>query len=116
MDGRVKKWLTDIKLAGEEINFFVGQQGGTFETYRENLLLKRAVERNLEIIGEAVNRIIKFDPHYEAKIENSRKIVSLRNLIIHTYDSISDETIWSVLLTYLPSLLTNVHNLLHDED
>jgi uncharacterized protein with HEPN domain len=59
--------------------------------YQKNLTVKRAIERELEIIGEAINRILKEKPDF--KIQNARKIVDLRNFIIHGYDSIDDETI-----------------------
>ncbi|MCX6273553.1 MAG: DUF86 domain-containing protein [Bacteroidetes bacterium] len=55
------------------------------------MLLKRAIERDLEIIGEAVNRILKTDPDFP--LDSARRIVGLRNQIIHAYDSISDENI-----------------------
>jgi uncharacterized protein with HEPN domain len=115
MDNRIEKWLTDIRLAGEEINFFVGQHAASFDDFRGNPLLKRAVERNLEIIGEAVNRVIKADKAYEMRIQHAKSIVGLRNQIIHGYDSISDENLWSILLSHLPVLLSDVNKLLHEK-
>lgn len=67
-------------------------------------MLKRAVERDLEIIGEALNRILKRDPTFEDKITNAKGIISLRNQVIHAYDNISDENIWSILIAHLPKL------------
>jgi uncharacterized protein with HEPN domain len=67
-------------------------------------MLKRAVERNLEIIGEAVNRIISRDKSFIEKISNSKAIIGLRNQVIHAYDNISDENIWSILINHLPIL------------
>jgi uncharacterized protein with HEPN domain len=61
-----------------------------FFKYRANIMLKRAVERNLEIIGEAVNRIVTRDSLYIDKITNAKAIIGLRNQVIHAYDSISD--------------------------
>jgi uncharacterized protein with HEPN domain len=75
-----------------------------FFKYRENLMLKRAVERDLEIIGEAINRILKKDSSFENKITNAKLIIGLRNQVIHAYDSISDENIWSILINHLPKL------------
>ncbi len=79
-----------------------------FFKYRKNLMLKRAVERNLEIIGEAINRIIKHDPNFEEKITNAKAIVSLRNQVIHAYDNISDENIWAILTKHLPKLKSEI--------
>jgi uncharacterized protein with HEPN domain len=66
------------------------------------LKTKRAIERNIEIIGEAVSRIIKLNPDFP--ITNSRKIVDTRNRIIHGYDSVSDEIIWSIVVKELDKL------------
>ena len=66
------------------------------------MMLKRAIERNLEIIGEATNRILARNPDIE--ITNARKIVNLRNFIIHSYDSVSDENIWAIVINNLPEL------------
>ena len=63
---------------------------------------KKAVERNLEIIGEAVNRIMKFDPNFE--LCNAKNIIGTRNRIIHSYDTISDEVIWTIVCRELPDL------------
>lgn len=104
MDERILKWLFDIKLSIEEIDIFFEGQSKNFYEYKQNLILKRAVERNLEIIGEAVNRIITRDNSFSEKISNARSIIGLRNQVIHSYDSISDENIWSVLINHLPKL------------
>jgi uncharacterized protein with HEPN domain len=77
-------------------------------------MLKRAVERNLEIIGEAMNRIIRRDSGYENKIKNAKAIISLRNHVIHAYDSVSDENIWSILITHLPRLKQDIDQLIPD--
>jgi uncharacterized protein with HEPN domain len=66
------------------------------------LRTKRAVERNIEIIGEAMSRILKLDS--EIEISNSRKIVDVRNRIIHGYDSVSDDVIWGIVIRNLPVL------------
>ena len=73
---------------------------------------KRAVERNLEITGEAINRILKADKSIALKITDSIAIVSLRNQVIHDYDSISDETIWAILTNHLPLLKVEIDQLL----
>ncbi len=70
------------------------------------------MERNIEIIGEAMSRIMKIDP--EIKISNSRKIVDARNKIIHGYDEISDDVIWGIVVNSLPVLKSEVENLLPD--
>lgn len=81
-----------------------------FEIYQNDLKSKRAVERNIEIIGEAMSRILKHDS--EIEISNSRKIVDVRNRIIHGYDSVSDDVIWGIVIKNLPVLQKEVEILL----
>ena len=110
MNEKVLKCLFDIKFAIQEIDSFFENREKRFEDYSKNILLKRAIESDLEIIGEAVNRILKEDPEFE--IENARRIVGLRNQIIHGYDSVSDENIWGIIMIHLPRLKEEVELLI----
>jgi uncharacterized protein with HEPN domain len=115
MDERILKWLFDIKMAIDEIDgYFINEQKDFFK-YRDNLMLKRAVERDLEIIGEAMNRIITRDNSYIIKITSAKAIVGLRNQVIHAYDNISDENIWSILINHVPKLKSEIENLIDQE-
>ena len=67
MDDRILKWLYDIKISIEEIDSFFETEPNDFFLYKKNLMLKRAVERNLEVIGEATNRIITRDTTFTTK-------------------------------------------------
>jgi uncharacterized protein with HEPN domain len=110
MDEKILKYLFDIKIAIDEIDsFFIGIDK-RFDVYKENILLKKATERNLEIIGEAINRIIKLEPEFP--IKNAKKIVGLRNQIIHSYDNISNENIWGIIVNHLPTLKTEIERLI----
>ena len=111
MDERILKWLFDMKMSIEEIDSFFQTNEKDFLKYRQNLMLKRAVERNLEIIGEAMNRILKRDPSFELKIKNAKAIIGLRNQVIHAYDNISDENIWAILTNHLPKLKVEIDEL-----
>jgi uncharacterized protein with HEPN domain len=102
MENEVKTWLCDILKAISEIDSFFSAGQKTFTAYQNDLRTRRAVERNIEIIGEALNRILS--KQSDIHISNSRKIVDTRNRIIHGYDNVSDEIIWSVVITYLPIL------------
>lgn len=110
MEDKVKTWLFDIKRAIEEINSFLPEKKNFLE-FKRDLKTKRAVERNIEIIGEAVNRIAGVAPDIE--ISNSRKIIATRNRIIHGYDSVSEEIIWSIIVNNLPELKTEIDKLLN---
>ena len=111
MDERILKWLFDIKIAIEEIEGYFNDRPRDYFEYRKNLMLKRAVERNLEIIGEAVSRILKRDADFINNISNAKAIIGLRNHVIHAYDNVSDESIWSILTTHIPKLKAEVDHL-----
>jgi uncharacterized protein with HEPN domain len=116
MDERIQKWLYDVKISVEEIESFFENTPLIFEEYKKNKMLKRAVERELEIIGEAINRIIKKDLSYANKIKDAINIIGLRNQVIHAYDNISDENIWAILINHLPQLKQDVSSLLKELD
>ena len=101
--------MLDFQQSIEEIFLFMGEERN-FITYQEDLKTKKAVERNLEIIGEAVNRILKADNSIQ--IKNAKNIIGTRTRIIHSYDNISDEVIWSIVLRELPDLLEEVKSIL----
>lgn len=82
-----------------------------FLKYRADLKTKRAVERNIEIIGEAMSRILKKD--HSIIITNSRKLVDTRNRIIHAYDAVSDDIMWGIIVRHLPILKQEIENLLN---
>lgn len=96
MDNEIKSWLYDILNAIHEIESFYGDQKREFAMYQVDIKTKRAVERNIEIIGEAMNRILKKD--LNISISNARKLVDVRNRIIHGYDRVSDEIIWGIVI------------------
>lgn len=115
MDDRIQKWLYDVKIAIDEIDsFFIGQPM-IFSNYQGNKMLKRAIERELEIIGEAINRIVKKDPSYIEKIKDAVNIIGLRNQVIHAYDNVSDENIWALLINHLPVLRGDINQLLNED-
>ena len=110
MDVEIKTWLFDILQAGTEIESYFKNKPFNFNDYISDIKTKRAVERGLEIIGEAANRIYKKDKNF--KLENVSKIIGTRNRIIHGYDRVSDDLIWSILVNHLPKLLNEVSELL----
>lgn len=109
MEKEIKVWLSDIKQAISEIEQFLPEKK-IFQEFQKDLKSKRAVERNIEIIGEAVNRILGQNPKIE--ITNSRKIVDTRNRISHGYDSVSDDIIWAIVIRDLSKLKVEIDSLL----
>jgi uncharacterized protein with HEPN domain len=112
MQLEIQKYLYDIKISIDSINEYLGDKRD-FNAYKSNKLLRRGIERELEIIGEASNRILKIDS--DIRIDNARKIVDLRNWVIHGYDKIDDVIIWSIISRQLPLLKKQVDDLLKVE-
>jgi len=110
MDNNTKKWLYDISVTIDRIDAIFGDRPKRYADFVKDFRTKMAVERGIEIIGEATNRILKENP--TIKITNARKIVDTRNSIIHGYDKIEDETIWGIVIKHLPVLKTEVEQLL----
>jgi uncharacterized protein with HEPN domain len=97
----IRACLKDIEQSIIEIYEFLPTKRDFFE-FQKDLKTRKAIERNIEIIGEAMDRILKTDPEFP--IDDSRKIVDTRNRIIHGYDSVSEDIIWLIVNRHLPTL------------
>lgn len=104
-----RKYLLDILISIESIEEYVGERKDFYQ-YQSNKQLKRAVEREIEIIGEAMNLLLKISP--DIKVEHARKIVDTRNWVIHSYDNVDDYIIWGIVTLHLPKLKSEVAQLL----
>ena len=109
MSDEVKKYLTDILESVLAIEEYLGEQRN-FHIYNNTRQLRDAIERRLEIIGEATNRAMKLSP--DLKMTHARRIVDLRNKVIHGYDTVNNTTIWAVIVNDLPTLREEVESLL----
>lgn len=110
MEDNITVWLYDILSSIHEVESYFSELPMDFDIYKNDLKTKRAVERNIEIIGEAMNRILHAAT--DINLSNSRKIVDTRNRIIHGYDTVSDEMIWSIVTSHLPILKQEIELLL----
>jgi uncharacterized protein with HEPN domain len=108
----VRKYLFDIQQAGDLLLQFT--KGKSFADYSADPLLRSAVERQFEIVGEALNQLLRFEPALASRISDTRRIISFRNRLIHGYDSLADDVVWGVLETNLPVLLHEVRTLLDE--
>jgi uncharacterized protein with HEPN domain len=106
-------WLTDIERSIIEIYDFLPEERNFFH-FQKDLKTRKAIERNIEIIGEAMDRLLKSFP--TITITDSRRIVDTRNRIIHGYDSVSDDVIWLIINKYLPVLLQEVKLLISTQN
>jgi len=102
MDNKLNAWLEDINRSIDEIFDFLPEKKDFFE-FQSDLKTKKAIERNIEIIGEAVNRILNYEKS-NIEIQNARQIIGTRNRLAHEYDNISDEIIWTIVIRELPKL------------
>ncbi len=109
MDNKLNAWLEDILRSIDEIFEFLPEKRDFFE-FQKDLKTKKAVERNIEIIGEAVNRITNYKSA-KIEIQNARQIIGTRNRIAHEYDNISDEVIWTIIVRELPKLKEEISKL-----
>jgi len=110
MDSDISTWLHDILMAISEIESYFEDRPKLYNEFVSDIRTKRAVERDLEIIGEAVNRILRRDDDFQ--LLNAQKIIGTRNRIAHGYDAISDDLVWSIIINHLPKLKTEVKALL----
>jgi len=110
MDSDIQTWLYDILQSISEIDSYFDGKPKRFEDYTKDIKTKRAVERNFEIIGEAVNRILRKDVNFY--LENAQRIIGTRNRIAHGYDKVSDDLIWSIVINHLPRLKAEISSLL----
>ncbi len=111
MKHEIKKNLYDVNVSINSIFEYLGDKRD-FTEYLSNKLLRRAIEREIEIIGEAINRALKQDP--DLQIEHARRIVDTRNWVIHGYDKVDDVIIWGIVVNHLPKLQQEIQKYLQD--
>ena len=109
MTGEEKKLLKDMEQAAFNIDLHLDGRR-VWEEFVQNITKRRAIERELEIIGEATNKLLKINP--TLKITSARKIVNLRNRVIHAYDAVDEMLIWKVDVKDIPILLFEIEQLL----
>lgn len=109
---KTRVWLEDIRLAMLDIDQFISDMD--YESFAKDKKTRAAVERNLEIIGEAMDRILKVNP--TIAITQARKIVDTRNKIIHNYEDTLPDIIWAIIKQHFPILSTEVTELLNKSE
>lgn len=114
MDERIQVLLIDVKNVIEELEFFFIDYKKDFMVFEKDLLRRRAVERNTEIMGEAINRILKIDPDFP--IPNAKEVIKTRNRIIHGYDSVKPDFLWSLVIRHIPQLKKDIERLLNNAE
>jgi uncharacterized protein with HEPN domain len=105
-----RAWLWDVLQAADSIAQFV--EGRGFADYVAELMLRSAVERQFEIVGEALNRLSREAPEIAARLPDLRRAIAMRNALIHGYREIDNATVWQTVHEDLPALRTGVAALL----
>ena len=113
MPPETRKFLYDIQLACQAMEQFTA--GKSLDDYQADLLLRSGVERQLTIIGEALNQALRVDPTLAGKITCARQIIGFRNVVVHGYSTIEDETVWGILQNDLPTLHDEVRAMFSEE-
>ena len=114
MQPRSLKLLEDIRDAAGFIRY--AARGKSIDDYRSDRVLRQAIERNFEIIGEAIRRLAQHDPEAAARIGDYRQIIAFRNVLIHGYDLVDHALVWSAIESQVPALLRDVEALLPAKD
>lgn len=110
---RPERTLRTLEQIKDSSSFVVSAtEDKTLKDYSTDRLLRQAVERNLEIVGEAVGRLSRDDPDTVSRLSEHERIVAFRNVLIHGYDLVDDELVWETIQTKLPILLSEVDELL----
>ncbi len=110
MNDEIRKNLIDILHAAEEIQNFTHEMN--FKAYQNSPVTQRAVERDFEIIGEALNRVKQIDEEFIEKVSEFHRIIGFRNILIHGYDIIDKIIVWKAVENHLPILVKEVNEIL----
>jgi uncharacterized protein with HEPN domain len=107
-------YLWDALKAAEAVQTFL--RGTTYEAFIEDDLVRSAVERQLEIIGEALSQLAKVDPQMASSLAELRRVIAFRNILVHGYAAIDYDTVWRLIQDKLPQLQTHLTRLLRNTD
>ena len=108
----VRKYLFDVAQACDFLVQFTKEK--TFTDYASDPLLRSAVERQFEIIGEALKQALSLDTSLSSRVSGSSRIIAFRNRLIHGYASVSNEVVWGIVEANLPTLCREVEALLKE--
>lgn len=106
----ILKHLQDILMAIEDVERIFDNFPRKYDCFKDDLFRICVVERKTEIMGEAINRILKKDPSFP--IPNARDIINTRNRIIHAYDSVETEFLWGLVIRHIPRLKIDIMELI----
>ena len=106
MQHKLLKYFLDIESIIIEIEAIKTKTDNNFILFKSDIILQRAIERDLEILGEAIKKITEISPIIE--ISSVKNIIGLRNIIAHAYDSVEPEMIWAIIQRDIPKLSNEI--------
>jgi len=109
MQPKILKVILDIQSVIQEIESIKTKTKNDFNAFKSDIILQRAIERDLEIIGEAIRKIIEIDS--SITISSAKNIIGLRNIISHAYDSVEPEMIWGIIQNNIPILASEINKI-----
>jgi uncharacterized protein with HEPN domain len=110
MRDEAKSYLHDMQRAADRLGEFTA--GKTFSDYTRDAMLRAAVERQFEIIGEALAKLARLDPDLANRIREHRRIIAFRNILVHGYSAVDDRLVWDIAESKLASLRADIAALL----
>jgi uncharacterized protein with HEPN domain len=114
MSPEVKKYLEDIRGAAVLIQDFT--EGKSFNDYKADAMLRSAVERQFEIVGEALSRLRSIDPEAVQRLGEYRRMIDFRNVLAHGYSVVDDTIVWDIVEHKVGDLLHRALDLLGSHD
>lgn len=110
MNEYILTYLQDVLDAITEMEGYFEDYPMQYEVFETDFLRRSAVERKVEIMGEAINRIFKIDSNF--MLPNAKDIINTRNRVIHGYDSVTPEFLWGLVIKHIPKLKVEIEQLL----
>jgi uncharacterized protein with HEPN domain len=107
-DARV--YVADALAAGDLIASFTA--GRSLASYESDEMLRSAVERQFEIMGEALRRLTELDPAVAEAIPVCRRVIAFRNQLAHGYFAIQNDVVWAIATNDLEPLLNELRTIL----
>lgn len=114
MNEYILTYLQDVLDSINEMESYFTNYTMQYETFEKDFLRRSAVERKVEIMGEAINRILKIDSTFI--LPNAKEIINTRNRVIHGYDSVTPEFLWGLVIKHIPILKKDVERILSKYD
>lgn len=112
MQRKAKKYLHDMGEACRLVVDFI--EGKSWNDYQDDVPLQSAVERQCQILGEALHQLHKNFPSVAERIPDHRDIINFRHVLVHGYDKVENEVVWGVANTNVPKLLLEVEKMLNE--